>query len=347
MEKIIFLKKTVFQILLIALILGQNVNVQSQVKNGKSNDDLKVKNADFRSALKAVPKDAIFKMEGYYLWDPSVIEVNGVYHLFASRWPESTGGDGWLKSEIIRATSKSLFGPYTFKEVVMSSANHPWATKGCHNPKITKAGNRFLLYYLGIPAWKTGFAFANSIEGPWTIKPQPSIPTNNPALVVKPNGNVYTVGKYLFKQEGAKEITKYMQAFTADNIDAPFTLLKDSADRLPGNCELEDPTIWISKGKYQVICTDWQSKATGVWKALVHYSSEDGVNYTLNTPKPLWARNEPVPMEDGSILNLTKVERPQVYTDKNNAVKALLVAVEPKPKGAAFIVIRPVNNFIP
>ncbi|MEO0056084.1 MAG: hypothetical protein RLZZ50_2031, partial [Verrucomicrobiota bacterium] len=28
-----------------------------------------------RDALQPVPKDAIFKMPGYFLWDPSVIEV--------------------------------------------------------------------------------------------------------------------------------------------------------------------------------------------------------------------------------------------------------------------------------
>jgi len=301
----------------------------------------------FRDAMLPVKPESVFKMSGYYLWDPSIVEVNGKYHLFASRWPENTGGEGWLKSEIIRATSASLWGPYVFQEVVLSPSNHPWATKGCHNPKIVKLKDKFLLYYLGIPAWKTGFAISKSIEGPWTILPQPSIPTNNPALVVEKDGSVYAVGKYLIRKPGEKEITKYMQAFGAKSIEGPFHLLKDTTNRLPNGCELEDPTIWKAGNGYNIICTDWQAKATGVWKGLVHYSSENGIDYTLKTPRPIWDRNEPVPMADGTSMLLTKVERPQVYTDKNGIVKALLVAVEPKPKGAAFIIIRPVADYIP
>jgi hypothetical protein len=59
-------------------------------------------------------------MEGYYLWDPSVIKVGDTYHLFCSRWPKDTEMKGWMKSHVIRAASKSLFGPYQFQEVVLS-----------------------------------------------------------------------------------------------------------------------------------------------------------------------------------------------------------------------------------
>lgn len=322
------------QLLLLVILLCSNLVAQNNIR-------------DFRSALLPVKSESIFKMPGYYLWDPSVVEVDGIYHLFASRWPEADGGEGWIRSEIIRATSKSLWGPYTFQEVVMSPKGHTWATKGCHNPKIVRLKDRFLLYYLGIPAWKTGFAFSKSIEGPWEVLPQPSIPTNNPAIVVKQDGSVYAVGKYLIRKPGEKESTKFMQAFEAKSVTSPFTLLKDSANRLPNNCELEDPTIWISKNGYNIICTDWQARATGVWKGLIYFSSKDGIDYQLNSTKPIWDRNEPLPMADGTDLRLTKVERPQVYTDKKGKVTALLVAAEPKPKGASFIIIRPVDNYSP
>ncbi len=60
-----------------------------------------------RDALQPVPKDAIFKMPGYFLWDPSVIEVNGTFHLFASRWPEKEGMKGLFHSHVIHATAPS------------------------------------------------------------------------------------------------------------------------------------------------------------------------------------------------------------------------------------------------
>jgi hypothetical protein len=47
-----------------------------------------------------------FKMEGYWVWCGSVIRVDSLYHLFASRWPK-TGPfpEGYkTNSEIVRAT---------------------------------------------------------------------------------------------------------------------------------------------------------------------------------------------------------------------------------------------------
>ena len=38
-----------------------------------------------RQALRPIPKAAVFKMEGWSLWDPSLIKVGETYHLFCSR----------------------------------------------------------------------------------------------------------------------------------------------------------------------------------------------------------------------------------------------------------------------
>src|SRR5215203_715286 len=73
-----------------------------------------------KDKMKPAVKNGGFKMEGYILWCPSVIKVGKTYHMFASRWPEQYGLGGWTKySEIVRATSNSLYGPYKFEEVVI------------------------------------------------------------------------------------------------------------------------------------------------------------------------------------------------------------------------------------
>jgi hypothetical protein len=295
-----------------------------------------------REALLPVPKDAVFKLEGFYLWDPSVIKVGETYHLFASRWPATNGMKGWIYSEVVRATSKSLFGPYRFAGVVLDPAHHPWAKQAVHNPKIIRVGNKFLLYHLGIPVWQTGFAFADSIEGPWAPVAKPVIPINNPAILIKPDGKVYAVGK--FRAHGE---TRYMNAFTADDIMGPYKLVGDSGDRLPHGFELEDPTIWWADNQYNVICTDWQAKVTGIQKALVYYTSKDGINYKLYSNLPVWSQNDLILVEGGESLSVTQVERPQVYLDENGAVTALMAGVHPPGKDATYIIIRPVNNFVP
>lgn len=305
------------------------------------------KSNPLRDALKPVPESAVFKMEGYYLWDPSVIKVGDTYHLFCSRWPEVEGMKGWQRSHLIRATSKSLFGPYQFQEVVLHPSNHPWATQAIHNPKITKVGNKFLIYHLGIPQWKTGFAFADSIQGPWKPISHPVLNTNNPALLIRPDGSAYAVGKFKPKVTRDGRWDANMQAFEASNLNGPYNLIKDTLNRLPNNLELEDPTIWWANNQYNVICTDWEAKVTGVQKAVVYYTSKDGVNYELYSRIPVWSQTDPVPMKNGKEMMVEGIERPQVFLNVKGAVVALLVSVHPVGNIPTYIIIRPIKDFIP
>ena len=138
------------------------------------------------------------------------------------------------------------------------------------------------------------------------------------------------------KVESVFKIAKYMQAFEAKTIYGSFNLPKNSANGLPIGRMLEDLTIWKSRNDYNITCTDWQSKATGVWKGLVHCSFKNGIDYALSSYKPLRDRNKPMPISDGNTMLLSKVERPQVYTDKKGVLKVILVAIESKPKCTPF-----------
>jgi hypothetical protein len=296
-----------------------------------------------RAALQPVPESAIFKMDGWYLWDPSVIKVGDTWHLFASRWPAAEKMKGWFRSHVIRATSKSLFGPYQFQEVVLHPSKHPWATQAIHNPKVMKVGNRYLIYHLGIPVWQTGFAWADSIEGPWTPVAKPVLATNNPSILVRPDGSAYAVGKFKPKPTRDGEWDACMQAFEAPGIDGPYRLVGDPGNRLPGNFELEDPTVWLQGGRYQVLCTDWESKATGIRKGLVHYSSDDGVTYDLVSQVPVWSQTEPLPLVGGKSMKVAGIERPEIFLNDQGQPEALLVSAYPalKESEPTFIIIRP------
>ncbi len=177
--------------------------------------------------------------------------------------------EGLDKSHAIRATSKSLFGPYQFQEVALHPSKHPWATQTIHNPKVMKVGNRYLIYHLGIPVWQTSFAWANSIEGPWQPVAKPVLSTNNPSILVRSDGSAYAVGEIQTAPDQDGEWDAYMQAFEARSVDGPYRLSGGSGNILPGSFELEDPVVWIQGGRYQVLCTDCESKATGMRKALV------------------------------------------------------------------------------
>lgn len=122
-----------------------------------------------------------------------------------------------------------------------------------------KVDNRYLLYHLGIPEWQTGFAWADVIEGPWTPVAKPVPATNNPSIWRRPDGSVYAVGKFKPQPTRDGDWDACMQAFEASTIDGPYRLLGDPGNRLPGNFELEDPTVWHADCRYQVLCIDWES----------------------------------------------------------------------------------------
>ncbi len=243
---------------------------------------------------------------------------------------------------MIHATSNDLFGPYEFREVVLTPRPDDWDSEGIHNPKVTKAKNRFLLYYLGIPAWKTGFAWSDTIKGPWKRSDTWKIPTNNPAIWIHENGRVYCVGKRRSPLvPNVRPWTNWMEAFSAPEIDGEYEPVGDTnKSRLPNNYELEDPTIWYDCSRYHVILVDWKGLASGVRQAGLHYSSTDGIDYELVSSTPLFSRSLEV---DSGTMELAKRERPQIVVDRSNRPVALCTACQ-QQEGEAFIAVTPIKT---
>ena len=115
-----------------------------------------------------------FARKGFNLWDPSIIKVGDTYHMFASCWT-SEDFNAWKTSFIVRGTSKNLLGPYSFAgEVFRPRPGDFFDSEGCHNPKIAFHNGKYYLYYLGIPAWKSGVA--ERLVGPEQVEHQQHIP---------------------------------------------------------------------------------------------------------------------------------------------------------------------------
>ena len=104
-------------------------------------------------AMGPIQRDSGFWLDGYWVWDPSVIKGDdGRYHLFASRWPKDiTFHPGWMtNSEVIRAVADAPEGPYEFKEVVLPARGvEYWDGRSTHNPTIRKHGDTYMLFYMG------------------------------------------------------------------------------------------------------------------------------------------------------------------------------------------------------
>jgi arylsulfatase A-like enzyme len=294
-----------------------------------------------------------FARKGFNLWDPSIIKVGDTYHLFASCWT-SENFNAWKTSFIVRGTSKTLLGPYTFAgEVFRPRPGDFFDSEGCHNPKITFHNGKYYLYYLGIPVWKSGVAVSDLVEGPWVRQKDWCIPANNPALWIHPDGSVYGVGKVKVgnpKYPGSKkfdELLHYIHAYQAKSIFGPYTMLHQGKENaLPSNYQNEDPCVWHDSQRYHMLLTDLHGLASGLHKSFVYYTSRDGISYELVSKDPLFSNQNPIRFEDGSETKFLRIERPNVVLDEQGAVIAVLAACSPEnQKEGARILVFPVDRF--
>jgi len=297
-----------------------------------------IKCQTLKDALQPAVKKGGFKMEGYILWCPSVIKVGNTYHMFASRWPQQYGLGGWTKySEIVRATSDNLYGPYTFQEVVLQKRDGYWDNDRAHNPKIVKSGDTFILYYIS-SANETGYAFSKSITGPWKRIDTVAMPFSNPAPLIKKDGSVYVFGR-----KSVNNI-RIAQGYTASAFNAPYTLLNDGKNLLPALNQLEDPTIWWASNQYNVILSDFRGDVTGVNKNGAQYYSKDGIHFKLVSPESVYTKT--VNYDDSTSYTFRRRERPFVYVNERGEVIAFFTACLTNNE-QSWIEVQPVNHYIP
>ena len=164
------------------------------------------------------------RQEGYLVWGGSVIEENGLYHLFVSRWPTALGHNAWTtSSEVAHAVSTSPLGPWTVRDVALPRRGKQWWDgMATHNPTVHWHPRRreYVLYYIGMTfdfappkdapllnrsqyetAWnakRVGVATSTSLDGPWRRSSRPVLEprvghwdggiTSNPAVTFLPNG---------------------------------------------------------------------------------------------------------------------------------------------------------------
>lgn len=294
-----------------------------------------------KDAIQPAVKKGGFKMEGYILWCPSVIKVGNTYHMFASRWPEQYGLGGWTTySEIVRATSNDLLGPYTFQEVVIQKREGKWDNDRAHNPKIVKAGDTFVLYYIS-SANETGYAWSKSITGPWTRTDSVAMPFSNPAPLVKKDGSVYVFGR-----KSVNNI-RIAQGYTAPSFQSAYTLLNGGGNLLPGSNQLEDPTIWWASNQYNVILSDFHADATGTGKAGAQYYSIDGIHYDLVSKEPVYTKT--VVYDDQTSQIFRRRERPFVYANEQGVVSAFFTSCltqDAQGHEQSWIVVNPVKGYV-
>jgi hypothetical protein len=281
-----------------------------------------------KDRIQPVPVNSGFKMDGFWVWGGSVIKVDSTYHLFASRWPKSHEFpvDYFHSSEIVRATSKSIVGPYEFQEVIIGERDSVfWDSNMAHNPTIHKIGDKYVLFYIGSDFTtmrkgsnrflrRVGYATASKIEGPWLRADKPIIDqeSNNPAVLA--DGDKI---KLLFRDEELRVVLA-----EADNFMGPYEIVNSN---VWPESKIEDFYFFKIGNQSHIICEDNVGAITVHIRWGAHIYSEDGITNWKRYMQVI-AYDHDILYKNGSVLNCTRRERPQLLIESNQ-IKSIITAL--------------------
>lgn len=302
------------------------------------------------SMIQPVDSSSFFRDPDYFNWCNSIIKDDkGTYHLFYSRWPKSIGFFSWLThSEIAHTTAKRPEGPYKRGKKVLTGRPGYWDAVSVHNVKVRKFDDAYYMYYSSTntgredlsnsilkdigrtgyshPYWillrnnqRTGVATASSLNGRWKRKDKPMIEphgpiftiTNNPAITQGEDRRYYLIIK---GDDVIGEKRRLIQAIgTSDYPDGPFKLEEKPAF---SDIPTEDVSMWYDKERKRFYAVFHAHG--GDFIGLI--TSEDGINW--RKAKHYKVCKKEIPMADGTIMKVDRMERPFVYVE--NDVPTLL-----------------------
>lgn len=263
-------------------------------------------------------------MKQWCYWDGQIIKgPDGKFHMFASRWDQSKGHNGWWSSCAIHAVSDNLIGPYVDKGLCWPDDQ---GGKGHNVTALVLPDGR---YAIVISETRPGDVFVSkSLDGPWEHLGRLQVATNefshlgkmsNVSIMVRPDGNYEIVAR-----SGAIWISQ-------TGILGPYTVQGPSVYlNLPGLPQhdlykLEDPTVWFNDGRYHIVVNNWGDRKA------YHLTSADGIHdwkYQGLAYDPTTAF---VRYTDGTVNHWNKMERPSVFIE-NGHVTAMTLAVLDVPK---------------
>jgi hypothetical protein len=291
---------------------------------------------------------------GYYIWGTTVIRwTDGKYHAYYSRWADSLGFGAWMTHcEIAHAVSDRPEGPFQFVDVAISHRHlDGWDVINAHNPAVCVADGKICLYYIsndlkGKYEADTGGAFPdldwfrenrlmvrNSQRIGVAIATDPGGPFERVAKpVVEPHGAfkkiavnpavAYVDGLYTMVMKGDdvrhEETHRIQLVGHAGQPEGPFTFRQEP---VYAKVQTEDAGLWYDYQKqlYYMTCHVMFSPD------LALFSSKD--SYHWQPAKSPVFKKKVIQLDDGSIWQPNRMERPFVLTDEEGQPVMLYVAV--------------------
>ena len=259
----------------------------------------------------------------YCYWDGKILkdEDTGIYYMFASRWNESNGHNGWFGSNAVYATSNNLYGPYTDRGLMWPNDQ---GGKG-HNvwPVKLHDGDPNGKYAIVVSETRGGDVFvSDSLAGPWrnagVLKVNEGYWHSNTCLIARPDG------KYeIINRTGDIAISDTLFG----NYEVQTRNIWGQVRGMPTEC-IEDAVVWYSDGLYHCTVNKWDARNA------YYLTSEDGVTDWRIMPGSAYQPDEDfLRYTDGTVNHWNKIERPNVYIE-DGVVKAVTFSVIDVPKDA-------------
>jgi len=303
--------------------------------------------------LQPAPLKGIYGFEpNVSSWGGEVLHVDGTYHLYASEMVGGCGLTEWYSnSRIVHATSKSLLGPYGFKDEAIPL----WS----HGPSLAvdRSGSKpkYLLWRTGqmlgpsarakscdgkpqqTPATEPRMLHvADSPDGPWTPVSAPGLDGNlghstMPHIHVFSNGTIFVINQ----GNGAPLGTTGWTAFRAKSYKGPYESVDVVLAGNPGKETpfgvWEDPFVWFDE-KHEVFKLLFhagfypgilENKCSTMRSGGLAFST-DGVNW-IRSPVPPFSNT--IQQVDGTEWTTSTRERPKLIFNDQGEPIALTSAV--------------------
>lgn len=251
-------------------------------------------------------------------WDGQIIKAaDGKFHMFASRWDEALGHNGWWQSLAVSSVSDTLLGPYVDQGLCWPADE---GGKGHNVTALTLPDGR---YAIVISETRPGTVYVSkSLDGPWeklgdiTTEGETRKRASNYSVMVRPDGQFMIVpraGQILISKAG---------------ILGPYVAQGPSI--YPGIAgleqrNLEDPVVWFSGGRYHIVVNSWSQRKA------YHLTSKDGITGWSLRGLAYDPTIDFVRYSDGTVNRWDKLERPGVVLE-NGHVVAVTLAVLDVPK---------------
>ncbi|HVS54070.1 MAG TPA: glycoside hydrolase family protein [Opitutaceae bacterium] len=250
-------------------------------------------------------------------WDGQIIKgPDGKYHMFASRWDQAKGHNGWFGSVAVHAVSDSMVGPYVDKGLCWPDDQ---GGKGHNVTALVLPDGR---YAVVVSETRPGDVFVSkSLDGPWEHLGAIQVDAekwraSNYSIMVRPDGDFEIVprsGQILLSKTGILGPYK---------IQGPSVY--PSVAGLPLR-NLEDPVVWFSGGLYHIVVNGWSDRKA------YHITSPNGITNWTFRGLAYDPTRDFVRYTDGTVNHWEKLERPGVLLE-NGHVVAVTLAVLDVPK---------------